>query len=243
MLKPEPFNIEKAKNKDQVAFAVDISYPLINYNYLRLVAYSQYAKFPHNGSWGVTAPGLLAKFAFINAFAEYRVFSAGFVPEYFNTTYELERAVFKQVATVDGREIIEPVTKRELMSRITERLKGYVIGADFDLFHFVVFGAEYQNMTRGTLKLRTLRSTLDLNTSFIPKINRAGAYYFQNNAAKVFKKTEGTILGYRLEYEISGNAALLLDFRQTYRDLNGDGKISGSNETVKTTSIQTVIRF
>lgn len=243
LLKPAPFNIEKAKNKTQFAYALDISYPLINHKYLRLVAYSQWAQFPHNGAWGVTAPGFLAKFAFVNAYAEYRIFSKHFIPEYFNTTYELERAVFRQVAVADSSADIKPVTKREMMAGINDRLKGYVIGADFDLFNFFIFGAEYQNMTRGQLKLRTFRSSLDVNTSFVPKINRAGAYYYQNNARELFKKTEGTILGYRIEYEVAGNTSLLLDFRQTYRDLNGDGKITGSGETVKTTSIQTVIRF
>ena len=126
---------------------------------------------------------------------------------------------------------------------MSERLRGYVIGADFNLWNFVIFGAEYQNMSRASVHFRTLRANLDLNTSFIPKINRAGAYYYQNNAVDLFKKSEGTILGYRIEYEISPSASLLLDFRQTYRDVNGDGKISGSNETVKTTQIQTVMRF
>ncbi|NOX87555.1 MAG: hypothetical protein GXO77_00890 [Calditrichaeota bacterium] len=242
LLKPEPFNINKAKDKTQLAFALDVSYPILNYKYLQLITYGQYAKYPYNGAWGVTAPGFLAKFAFINAFAEYRVFGRGFLPEYFNTTYELERATYKTVS--DTGATIIPFTKRQYVDDyVTERLKGYVVGADFNLFDFMIFGAEYQNMSKANLRFRTFRANLDVNTRFIPKISRAGAYYYQNNARKLFKKTEGTILGYRIEYEISPSAALLLDFRQTYRDVNGDGKISGSNETVKTTNIQTVLRF
>jgi len=239
-LKPDPFNINEAKDKAQFALALDASYPLVNLKYLQLITYAQWANFPYNDGWGVTAPGLWAKFAFINAFAEYRVFSSHFLPEYFNTTYELERAVFR---TSDSLGVIEPVSKRQLLDDVNEQLKGFVVGADFNLFDFLIFGAEYQNMSKSNLRIRTFRSTLDLNTSFIPKINRAGAYYYQNNARDLFKKTEGTILGYRVEYEISSGASLLVDFRQTYRDLNGDGKISGPGETVKTTNIQTVIRF
>ncbi len=240
-LKPQPFNINKAKDKAQFAFALDASYPILNYKYLQLTTYAQWAQFPYNKGWGITAPGFLAKFAFINAYAEYRIFGEHFLPEYFNTTYELERSVF--VAARDSMNTIKPVSKRALLDNINERLKGYVIGADFNLFDFFIFGAEYQNMSKSNFKIRTFRSSLDLNTSFIPKIRRAGAYFYQNNARKLFTRTEGTILGYRLEYEISGGASLLFDYRQTYRDLNGDGKISGSNETVRTTNIQTVIRF
>ena len=239
-LKPEPFNINKAKDKAQFALALDASYPIVNMKYLQLTTYAQWANFPYNNGWGITAPGFWAKFAFINAYAEYRIFSKHFLPEYFNTTYELERAVFR---TSDTLGVIEPVSKRKLLDNVNEQLKGFVVGADFNLFNFLIFGAEYQNMSKSNLRIRTFRSTLDLNTSFIPKINRAGAYYYQNNARELFKKTEGTILGYRIEYEISPGASLLVDFRQTYRDLNGDGKISGPGETVKTTNIQTVIRF
>ncbi len=231
----KPFKIAEAENKTQIAFAFDASYPLLSYDYLKLITYAQYAKYPHNGAWGITAPGFLAKFAFINAYAEYRIFGEHFLPEYFNTTYELERAGF----ATDSTGAIVPVSKADRLDEINERLKGYVIGADFNIFNYLIFGAEYQDMSRNDLRIRTFRSTLDLNTSFIPKINRAGAYYMQNNAKELFKKTEGTIMGYRLEYEISGGASLLLDYRITYRDVDGSGHL----EAVKTTNIQTVMRF
>jgi hypothetical protein len=116
----------------------------------------------------------------------------------------------------------------------------------------MIFGAEYQrlkgtsgagtNMARD-LKISTFRANLDLNTDFVPKIHKAGAYYYQQNADKLFTKQEGTIIGYTLQYEISPGAYLVLDYRQTYRDVNGDGQISGSDETVKTTNLQTVFIF
>ncbi len=242
LLKPEPFNINKAKNKSQLALALDASYPIISYKYLQLTTYAQYAKYPFNGSWGITAPGFWAKFSFIRAYAEYRLFGRGFLPEYFNTTYELERATYRE--TGDSVKTLQPYTKRQYMEdHVKDNMKGFVIGADFNLFDFMIFGAEYQNMSKNANHFRTFRANLDLNTHFIPKINRAGAYYYQNNAVNLFRKSEGTILGYRIEYEISPSAALLLDFRQTYRDLNGDGKIAGPKETIRTTNIQTVIRF
>ncbi len=242
LLKPEPFNINKAKDKSQLALALDASYPLISYKYLQLTTYAQYAKYPFNGSWGITAPGFWAKFAFVHAYAEYRIFGRGFLPEYFNTTYELERATYREEG--DSVKTLQPYTKRQyLQDHLKNNMQGFVVGANFNVFDFMIFGAEYQNMSKNAVHFRTFRANLDLNTRFIPKINRAGAYYYQNNAMHLFRKSEGTILGYRIEYEISPSASLLLDFRQTYRDLNGDGKISGPKETVKTTNIQTVIRF
>ena len=239
VLDQEPFDIDEADEKSQIAFSADISYPLLNFDYLKLITYGQYAQYPHTGGWGVTAPGFLAKFAFINLYAEYRIFSDKFLPEYFNTTYELERSVF----VLDSTQNLVPYTKRQSLDNITENLKGYMVGADFNLFNYVIFGAEYQNMNRGAFKIRTVRGTLDLNTEFIPKISKAGAYYYQNNATKLFEKTEGTILGYRLGYEIASGATLLFDYKQVYRDLDGNGEIKGQDEIVNITSIQTVISF
>ncbi len=237
--KPDPFKISDAEDKSQIAFGLDISYPLINYDYLQLITYGQYAQFGNDGGWGIAAPGLLAKFAFINVYAEYRIFDKKFIPEYFNTTYELERAVF----STDSLGNPVPFTKRELLQTINEELQGYIVGADFNLFNFVIFGAEYQNMSKSTIDFKTIRGTLDLNTKFVPKISRAGGFYFQNNVNEFFKKDEGTILGYRIEYEIAPGANLLYEYRQTYRDINGDGKIAGTEETVRTTNIGTVFRF
>lgn len=238
-LKPNPFDIRNAQNRDHFAFAFDIGYPVIDNDYLRLILYSQYAKFEGNGGYGITAPGFLAKFAFINLFGEYRILEKRFIPEYFNTTYELDRAFFLQ----DQNSTLVPYTKKQLLEAIDFKQKGIVIGADFDLWGYIIFGAEYQNLSSNDITYKTVRANLDLNTRFIPKIKRAGAYYYQQNAEKLFEKTEGTVYGYRFQYEISENAALILDIRITHRDFNGDGKISGDNETIKSTSIQTAFTF
>lgn len=234
--KPNPFNINKAKNSSQIAFAADVGYPIIKQKYLQLITYAQFAQFGNGGGWGATAPGVRAKFAFIDAFAEYRIFDKKFIPEYFNTTYERERAVAR------GDSIF---TKSNQLDAITEKLQGYVVGADFNIGDFLVFGAEYQDMRKSALELKTLRANLDLNATVIPQINTAGAYFYQNNTSlkKIFDKTEGTIMGYKIGWDIGGGATLLFDFRQTYLDKNNDGKIHGSSEVINSTLIQTVFSF
>jgi hypothetical protein len=243
-LKPDPFNINDADKRDQLAYAVDIGYPIINASQLQLILYSQAARFD-GGGWGVAAPGFLAKFAFINLYGEYRFFNEKFIPEYFNTTYEIERAVFIQEQDTLGNFTgdLLPYTKGQLLETVNERLRGFMIGADFNILDMVIFGAEYQHMNKSQIEFNTFRANLDFNTQYIPKIQRAGAYFYQQNVNELFKKQEGTILGYRLQYEISAGASLLLDYRRMYRDLNGDGRISGTDETITTTNIQTVFTF
>ncbi len=242
-LKPKPFQIQSAENRDQLAFAADIGYPFVQNKNFELIVYAQAAKFAYKNGWGYSAPGFLAKFAFINLYGEYRFQEERFIHEYFSTTYELERVTFIQ----DSSGNLQPVTKRQYLEAINTRLRGFVAGADFNIADIMIFGAEYQRLSGSSatqsLKFETFRANLDLNTDFVPKIHRAGAYYYQQNADKLFTKQEGTIIGYTLQYEISPGAYLVLDYRQTYRDVNGDGKISGSDETVKTTNLQTVFMF
>jgi hypothetical protein len=245
VLKPDPFTIETAPNKEQIAFAADIGYPFIRNKTFELTVYGQAAKFGYGGGWGYTVPGVLGKVAFINFFGEYRIQEERFIPEYFSTTYELDRVVIKDST---GNGDLYPITRRDQLDSINTRLRGFVVGADFNLWDVVIFGADYQRLkgTNGNgndVIFKTLRMNLDLNTSFVPKFKKAGAYFYQQNADDLFKRTEGTILGARLHYQISEGAALVLDYRETYKDINGDGMISGPDETIKTTNIQTIFAF
>jgi hypothetical protein len=242
-LKPNPFNIREASDKEQLGFGIDLGLPIFTADYLQLTLYGQAAKFDGLG-WGMGAPGLMAKLGFINLYAEYRRLDKKFIPEYFNSTYEIERVFFVQnVNTGD----LSLVTKRKLMSEINYTMQGYVAGADFFIGNLITFSAMYQNMkssASASPDLNTLIANLDLNTKMIPKIQRAGAYYYQQNVDKLFPaKQAGTIFGYQLQYEIGAGTSLLLDYRTMYRDLNGDGRIKGSNETINITNIQTVFTF
>jgi len=239
LLKPAPLTITDSPNKEQIAYAADIGFTFVNKKHLQLIAYGQAAKFGYGGGWGYTVPGIQGKMAFINFYGEYRIQEPKFLPEYFSTTYDIERVIFEQ----DSLGFLYPVTRRSYLDSINSRMQGFVIGADFNLWDVMIFGADYQNLHGTAGRINTFRADLFLNTSFIPKIQRAGVYYYQQNAQELFTKTEGTIYGGVLQYEIAPGAALMLDYRVTYKDLNGDGVISGSQDMQKTTNIQTVFTF
>ena len=248
-LEADSFKIQDAKQREQIAFAADIGFPFINKKHLQLIAYAQAAKFGYGGGWGYTLPGIRGKAAFINFFGEFRIQEPKFIPEYFSTTYEIERVTVLQ----DSVGELYPVTKRQYLQAINTRLKGFVIGADFNLWGVMIFGADYQRLSGkrvnplpgqdATVKVSTLRMDLDLNTDFVPKFKKAGAYFYQQNADDLFTRTEGTVMGARISYEIAAGAALVIDYRMTFKDLNGDGEISGTGETIKTSNIQTVFMF
>jgi hypothetical protein len=240
VLKPTPFDITKAPGQEQLAFGIDLGLPIMTADYLQLILYGQAAQFAYGNGWGIAAPGLLAKFAFINVYAEYRMLNEKFIPEYFNSTYEIDRVTFVQ----DSAGNLLPYTKRQTLEQVNDKMQGYLVGADFNIGNFVTFSALYQDMGSSSgFDFRTFGANLDLNTKMIPKIQRAGLYYYQQNADKLFQKQEGTMFGYQLQYEIASGASLLLTYQTTYRDYNGDGKIKGSDEIVNITNLQTVFTF
>ena len=58
-----------------------------------------------------------------------------------------------------------------------------------------------------------------------------------------FNYTESTVLGYRLGISMGNSLVLSYTFRRSFRDLNGDGKINGANETINIRSIETSFSF
>lgn len=235
-----PFFTNQIEDKSQMAYSVDISYPLINTSLLAMTVYSDYSQFlTDDKGYGITAPGIVGKIGFMDFKAAYRIISAHFIPEYFNTTYEVERIVAGIDST--GKTIL--VTKREGLKYINDGYQGYLVGAGFNLFDILRFSAEYQDMKKSDFNYKTLRGNIDINTDFIPKISQAGGYYYDMNVEKLFEKNPGTIFGLKFGYEISQGANMIVDIRETYKDLNGDGRISGDAEIFRTTYISTVFTF
>jgi hypothetical protein len=244
----KPFNINEVDDREQIAISVDASLPILNNKLLSTTLYSEYTQFlTDKAGFGFTLPGFVGQvFSFIDYHVAYRFHGRYFLPEYFNTTYELDRVI--AVQDTSGQTIL--LSKRDGLQAIEDQYQGYVAGAGFDIFNLIRLSAEYQQMSRITndnrnaiSQYKTLRANLDINTSFIPKISQAGAYYYDLNVRDLFSRNPGTIYGIKVGYEIAPGASLLVDVRETYKDLNGDGKISGDSEVLRTTYVSTIISF
>ncbi len=236
-LKPEPFNI-KDNTETLISWVFNLAYPLVKSKALTVIPYAEIAGFGGYG-YGFSAPGVMGNVAFLKYKAEFRKTNSRFIPGYFNQTYELDRIAMVQDSTGN----LTPVTKEEMLDNVKDGMSGYLVGAGFNLFKLVDFYAEYQDMSQKERNFNSLQAQATLNTAFLPKIKQATAYYNQYNVDKLFSPSDGTVLGYRLMYELTAGAYLMFDFRQTYRDLNGDGKYKGGSEIIKTINIGTYFSF
>ncbi len=228
------------------AYGFDIGYPIITSGFLKCDVYGHWTQLAGKDSvygWGM-APGFRFKIGenFLTLTAEYRRSQKYFVFGFYNQTYELERAKF--IRNVDGKLVAQ--TKQETLKFINSEMNGFYVGATCNFFGFVTATANYQDLIGdGNLHSRSLKGEIVLGES-LKKIIPFGdvrGYYIQNNVQDFQEwKTSSTLLGYKVGYNFKG-AMIGMDFRYTFQDLDGNGKIRGDNETIRTISFNTSISF
>lgn len=223
-----------------LVYSADIGYPIIDRSNFRMEIFSHFTQIQNYG-WGITAPGLIFGVGnFLTLTAEYRMQSDQFVYGYFNNTYELERAKFV-ADPVTGQ--LNPVTKQETLENITNDMQGFFAGMDINLMGLAGVGVRYQDMSNDDMNNRSLNGYLELKDKLLPIIHEAKAYYVQNNVQDFQEwKTPSTVMGYLMSYDFNGTV-VGLDYRYTFRDANGDGVISGKDETIKTFGFSTKMTF
>ncbi len=109
----------------------------------------------------------------------------------------------------------------------------------------VIARASYQDlMLKNEKNIRSLSGELMIKEDLLPFINEAKAYYFQNNVAD-FKewKTPSTIMGYMIALGVNKGVSVVFDYRYTFQDIDGNGKIDGTEETIETFSISSTAKF
>ncbi|HON16242.1 MAG TPA: hypothetical protein PLA51_07155 [Spirochaetota bacterium] len=219
----------------------DAALLIIDGDFVKFNVYSQYAQSMNTGGWGYSAPGLRITFVdIIELYGDYRQQSDKFIFGYYNDTYDLERAKYVS----DGSNNLYVVTKKDRLEE-AERLKGYFGGLKINFFNIFTGKAEYQDMRWGKTEKedKSLRGELVLNKDLLPMLSKAKAYYVQNNVEKLEWKTESTVIGAVVGIMFGENVSIDFNYRITYEDKNGDGKIKGDDEEITNISVSTSALF
>ena len=257
-LKPEPFDLTD-KTSSLTGVSVDIGYPVFSSGFLDVMLFTEAGKYlgehnlyDNNGNltetathgWGVTAPGLRATIMkIVNLGLEYRMTGENFVFSMFDQNYDIDRVGM----TVFNNGLMVPVT-RDARIMNTTPMKGVFGMLSIDILSLVTVNGAYQHMMQdGEDPVKGLYGSIDLAQNLVPKLYGASAYVNRMNVMDPFDiYNEGTLMGYKLVFELGGGATLTWDFRQTFRDLDGNGEIDleeGTEEVIKTTVIETGFSF
>ncbi len=264
--KPEPLNL-KEKEKSIYAVSLDASKIILSEKNMNVSMYAQFASLigetidPISGQKvslgnGFIPFGLSTKIGPARFKFEYRVMPSGkFEFGYWDRSYEIERATFSS-SPFDANSDMkkgEIITKDSKLGKFGKQ-KGYFSRLSYDLGEMVGASISYQNLVGEQWNDDENKFNNGRNQSFIAsvglkkpisKINNARWYYQQRNVPNPFdfEFTENTITGYRVGIKIGNGMILNYIFKQSFRDLDGDGKVDGEGETINMTSIETSFSF
>ncbi|MFQ6614674.1 MAG: hypothetical protein ACE5D1_07515 [Fidelibacterota bacterium] len=257
--RPEPLNIQTTS--DPVgAVALDIGFPLFSNQRASVSLYAQAAKLlgetrnPATGAKEQLGSGLIPlgagiTFGPLRFNMEYRMVPHGnFEFGYWSRTYDAERAVL----SISGNDKIL-ITKESKLGEYGT-LKGVYGQAVINLLNWFDISASYQNLVgenwdsnRQSFQTSTVESFLASVSLMkqVSKLREARLYYQQQNVPNPFRFefTENTVMGYRLGLEMGGGMMITYQMQKTFVDLNGDGDVNDSKESVNHVVFETSFGF
>lgn len=226
---------------DISVFALDYTLPIIQESLVGLGHYAEAAKIDGHGM-GFIFPGFYAKFLIFNMNLEFRMYEEDFVPAFFDQLYDEQRAI---VNTAND----SVVTKSSLLP-LRNASKGWYGSLTSNIFNFLQLTVAYEDMytedpdIAGNEHYRSIWGKAGINTSIIPKLTKAEIGYYQTGFDKLEEfKTAGAVVDGKLAYGLGGGAQLVGVYQERYVDLDGNGKIKGKDETVKTISMGVEFQF
>ena len=266
MRKPEPLNVQNRK-RSIYAVSLDASRTILAESNMSVSIYAQFASLIGKTLDPISAEevslgngfipfGLSTKLGPARFKFEYRMMPSGkFEFGYWDRSYEIERATFSSSFMNDnsGLRTGEIITKDSRLGKFGKQ-KGYFSTLSIDFGEMVGASMSYQNLFGEQWNENENNFNNDRNQSFIAgirlkkpisKITNARWYYQQRNVPNPFdfEFTESTISGYRVGIKLGNGMILNYIFRQSFRDIDGDGKVNGKDETINMTSIETSFSF
>ena len=226
------FSIDK--KDDVLVYGADYRLPLITGKAFSLGHYAEIAKIQDH-SYGLIFPGFYSKFLIFDMNLEFRYYNPNFEPNYFDYLYDQQRS------TISGDSII---TKEETVIK-NNKATGWYGAITSHIFNFVDLTIAYENM-HGTdyEKGKSIYGTLVVQKTLVPKISVAEAHYSQRRVKKFTHwKTPNSVITAKLGYNLSDTSILVANYKERYEDLNGDGRIAGEDETIKSFGFGIEFRF
>jgi hypothetical protein len=203
----------------------DVGLPLLPGHKFSIWTYGQVAKIVNNG-WGWALPGARMQAGPLTLSAEYRQYYRRFRGQFFDFTYELERA------HLQGDTLF--VTKERTLQNLSSA-RGIFADALVSIETFGYLYSWYEDMHGSNYAGgRSLYGEAGVTPPPAIRLQKAAGYYMQPNVSNFFRHlTEGTIYGAKLYFALARNVSLVYDHRITY--YNG--------ENHRTVRIETMVTF
>jgi hypothetical protein len=221
---------------DITVFGVDYELPFVQNPLFTLSHYGEAAQIDGHGM-GFIFPGFYSKFLIFHMNLEYRIYQDDFMPAFFDQLYDEQRAfVYTDIDSV--------LTKESLLEDMNKS-HGWYGALTTNILNFLFVTVAYEDMyDDNDENSRSLWGKANLDTKLIPKLSKAEIGYTQTGFDKLNEfKTANAIINGSLGYSLGGNTQLVGSYQERYVDLNNDGKIKGSDETITSMSMGVEFSF
>ncbi|MDP8242100.1 MAG: FecR family protein [Candidatus Celaenobacter antarcticus] len=222
-------------DKEKVTIiGADYTLPLLDTKLFKLYHYGELAHILDYGT-GVVFPGFGAKFLIFDATLDYRFFGEDFESNFFNYLYDNERATVSGDSLKSKSSTLNDINK-------SQGWRGELVS---HLFNIIDLTVSYEDIHGKDYDMgKSILGEVRLKETFIPGLDYAYARYSQTQVEKFTTwKSPNAIIEAQIGYEITPVTLLVWDYKVYYVDLNGDGKISGNDETKKTYSFGVQIKI
>ncbi len=221
-------------------FGVDYELPFVQNPLFTLSHYGEAAQIDGHGM-GFIFPGFNSKFLIFHMNLEYRIYQDDFMPAFFDQLYDEQRAV----VVIDSMGEKTAISKEEYQLADRTKSHGWYGALTTNILNFLFVTVAYENMyDENDNNSRSLWGKANFDTKIIPKLTKAEIGYSQTGFDKLSEfKTPNAIINGSLGYSLGGSTQLVGSYQERYVDLNNDGKIKGTAETITSMSLGVEFSF
>lgn len=215
-----------------MVWSLEYELPLIDKKAFDLYNYGEFARIDGYGN-GLIFPALGFTIPNVEAKLEFRNFSDGFLPGFFDALYDDQRAELVRVPRGAKNSVYTLRTKDQLLPGI-KASTGWYGEVSGNLFQAVKLKLAYQDMYgEQVLTGKSFWASLGIDPKVLPRLKEAEISYSQTNIPYLSLSTlrrEGVQLSAKAAWELAANAYLVGRYSEHYSDLNNDGRIKGAEE-------------
>ncbi len=205
--------------------------------------YGEVAQIVDHG-YGFVFPGFIAKFFIFDLNVGFRHYADEFTAPYFGTLYDQNRIKLYE----SGDSVLVKTKEDELKdAKAANGWQGTLTSDIYGIAELVVSYSSmyYDDDAMKDKNYQGFESVFKLHSGVVPFISTAYVKYSQENEPNLFSdwQTENTYIEGKIGVEVSSSTAISWTYTERYKDLDGNGKINGSQETISNVSFGVEMTF
>ncbi len=238
-------DLRNGASSDEAIYEIGADYTVDIYRGRSLFVqhYGEVAHIVDHG-YGFVFPGFIAKFFIFDLNVGFRHYEDEFTAPYFGNLYDQNRIKLYK----SGDSVLVKTKEDELKNAKTAN--GWQGTLTSDIYGIADLIISYSSMYYDDEAMKDdnyqgFEGMFSLRSDIVPFVSTAYVKYSQENEPNLFSEwqTENTYIEGKIGVELSSSTAVNWIYTERYKDLDGNGKINGSNETISNVSFGVEMTF